>query len=1393
MEDLASLGFRVDSRDLKSAASDLDRLGDAGSRADRKSSSAASGISRSNSKIGSSASSAGGMVSDAMASASTAVANLDSQMSSLNSASGVLTATLGALSSISAGYAVSLANNVKEQQAWADATGVSLQVLQSWGAAAKTVGRDVDYIGDVFKDTSEKIGDFVATGGGEAADVFEQLGIAVEDLQNLSPDQQLLRIASALDQVGTRGEKLFLLESLANDASLLLPLLENNAAGLREVTGQAERLGVVISDADASKLIELSKSWTEVTQSVAGLGNELSTQYASDIKFVLDSASAGIQQLTEFVRENKDEIKEGAQILAGALAGYVAFTAATKTATVAMGALNAVMRLNPVGLLVSGLALAAGGFAVMAASAEDSEDVLRRVTEQAAEYNKTAAEMSRVEREAAIASTERAIAQAEAQSDVTAIYEKRAELFELQSRLEKQGHKEQAATVGVAIAQLNEQIAATVEHTEKTEQLRQKLAELRGEQSKPDGGVASGKKIKEITDASDAVDMYVAGLVEGGVTSAEMAQAELELTKAVSDGAVEYKLAEKALSKLNDEKLRSEQADKDAAEAVLDVVDPVRKLAREFEAAQRLWEKGLLTDDQLAAFSSRLGEMADPSEKAGADAGKKFSDSFIDAADLGGAIAESLISGDWSGVGRVIGSSVSGAISGSVTSSISGSLTKSLGESAGGMVAGVGGSIVGGLAGAVVGGLLAGSKKEMTGSGYRIGLESGEVFSAEFSKSFKKSSMFSSSSWTEYSDMLLTESEVLSNTFERTIDTISRDAEALGISLDEYSGTLENKNGDLVEANEDLANIYANSGLAALEKYQELGETASDTFERLAEIAKSTTESLKLTGVDPNAVKELFSESRAKELMSIYKANLDDMGVTDYEEAQSNPFYGTNTGLFSWMDGPNQIDVSENVERYFDAFNEATIEYDNRLNETIENLKGLDPSQGVNELAKLAQSFSENYLTETERLQNTMRYAKQEFLSLGFSEADLSASVETVKAFYDAATSPEDRANALVAADALARYNDAVSQQAESAEEAAEANRKLAEEQRAAYEDALKDAFSDLSGAISSEISLITEAYRKQKEAIESQIDLVEDRISDTRRLSDSIRSTLNSMEIGSAESQLQARQMAQAQVTSALAIAQAGGPLPTADSLDSAFETLAKPSMGLYATMTDYVRAQSIAANQIAALGDITDEQLTTDERILSQLRDNERSAESGYNAQITALDDQLAAAERQYNALLGIDDKLLTIAQAQAGFDALANPVSAASAVVSDADIQQWFADNEGATNADIYSAMQQYSVSVEQLARAMGWTIDSVQREYNAIAQSQQVIYQAPAPVVNTAPMIYQQPVTQSDNGVVAELKRSTKVNEDYNQQLLTRMAAIEADVRTIRNIKREETAT
>ncbi|WP_296270990.1 tape measure protein [Pseudomonas sp. UBA6323] len=139
-----------------------------------------------------------------------------------------------------------------------------------------------------------------------------------------------------------------------------------------------------------------------------------------------------------------------------------------------------------------------------------------------------------------------------------------------------------------------------------------------------------------------------------------------------------------------------------------------------------------------------------------------------------------------------------------------------------------------------------------------------------------------------------------------------------------------------------------------------------------------------------------------------------------------------------------------------------------------------------------------------------------------------------------------------------------------------------------------------------------------------------------------------------------------------ALTAGRSGKSIAGFEGLEDALAKASELDPALYGSFNDFQREQGRTANLISELQGINGKQLTAGEKLLEQLQANARSAQASasalssgisgvssqlqqeYDAAIAALDEELAAAQSQIDALNGIDNSVLTVAAAVAQMSA-------------------------------------------------------------------------------------------------------------------------------------------
>ena len=157
----------------------------------------------------------------------------------------------------------------KELTNLSNVAGISTTRFQELAFASKSFGVDQNKLSDILKDVNDKFGDYYTTGAGPLADFFEniapKIGITADAFKGLSSSDALqLYVKSLEDANVSQAEMTFYMEALASDATLLTPLLMDNAAGLDQMAASAHDLGAIIDQDLIAKSTALRERWDQV-------------------------------------------------------------------------------------------------------------------------------------------------------------------------------------------------------------------------------------------------------------------------------------------------------------------------------------------------------------------------------------------------------------------------------------------------------------------------------------------------------------------------------------------------------------------------------------------------------------------------------------------------------------------------------------------------------------------------------------------------------------------------------------------------------------------------------------------------------------------------------------------------------------------------------------------------------------------------------------------------------------------------------------------------------------------------------------------------------------------------------------------------------------------------
>ncbi|AGN51394.1 tail tape measure protein [Vibrio phage jenny 12G5] len=258
--------------------------------------------------------------------------NLSVSMKGLATTTAGVTAGMVAAGAAVAATTIAIAAQVVATDNLRRVSGLSIDQFEASAFAAQQYGLGVEQLGDAFKDTSERIGDFIATGGGPLQDFADVMGYTADqtlafarEVEGLSGKDVLVRMVSELENAGASTEEMsFALEGMASDLTLLLPLLQNGGKEFDRLTQAMGAVTVPLDQEDIDTFRDLNEAVGLVTGAMGSLLNEAvlplvqpMTELAEATAFFIASLNEGTEaqltselvDLTERSRELKESIE----------------------------------------------------------------------------------------------------------------------------------------------------------------------------------------------------------------------------------------------------------------------------------------------------------------------------------------------------------------------------------------------------------------------------------------------------------------------------------------------------------------------------------------------------------------------------------------------------------------------------------------------------------------------------------------------------------------------------------------------------------------------------------------------------------------------------------------------------------------------------------------------------------------------------------------------------------------------------------------------------------------------------------------------------------------------------------------------------------------------------
>lgn len=211
-----------------------------------------------------------------------AVSGFGSKIAGLATRFGPLAAALTGVAGV-AGIGLLVKNSFASIDAlakMADAVGLTTESLAGLHRAGERSGVATEAVDKGIARMQKSISTAATTGGALGRN-FEQLGLSLDQIRAMSPEDQFLTIADAINRVEDQTDKTRLaMETFGRDGIGILKIVGRGADAARNELAKAAELGLAPSREDAAKVEEANDAIADMKDSFIGVANAIAVTVA---------------------------------------------------------------------------------------------------------------------------------------------------------------------------------------------------------------------------------------------------------------------------------------------------------------------------------------------------------------------------------------------------------------------------------------------------------------------------------------------------------------------------------------------------------------------------------------------------------------------------------------------------------------------------------------------------------------------------------------------------------------------------------------------------------------------------------------------------------------------------------------------------------------------------------------------------------------------------------------------------------------------------------------------------------------------------------------------------------------------------------------------------------
>jgi hypothetical protein len=198
--------------------------------------------------------------------------------------------------------------------------------------AAEQAGVSSDNMTKAMQKLQKGIGLALIDQAGPAHDALTQLGLDVNRIGQMSPEQQFLVIADALKNVTDPAQRAALAMDLFGKAGQDLTILTNQgSAAIQAQIDELRRLQGTLSETDTANIEAANDAWHKVGLAVEGVFNQVAAAWAPVSEELGSDMATMLGGFANFIGEHKEEITQTIDSIVNAVKNAVGMVVNTMT------------------------------------------------------------------------------------------------------------------------------------------------------------------------------------------------------------------------------------------------------------------------------------------------------------------------------------------------------------------------------------------------------------------------------------------------------------------------------------------------------------------------------------------------------------------------------------------------------------------------------------------------------------------------------------------------------------------------------------------------------------------------------------------------------------------------------------------------------------------------------------------------------------------------------------------------------------------------------------------------------------------------------------------------------------------------------------------------------